>query len=275
MITYQELLKSGENELVSSNMSDAELDAWYLLEYLTGMSRAKFFLDRDMEVSDEIKDRYLSLIHMRKEHIPLQHITGTQEFMGFDFFVNENVLVPRQDTECLVENVLPFAHGKKILDMCTGSGCIIISLKKLEETAECTGADISKKALEVAQKNAASNEAEVYFQESERFEKINGQYDIIVSNPPYIRPDVIKTLEPEVREHDPMLALDGGEDGLMFYRILAKEGKKHLAGPGMMFMEIGHDQGRAVEEIFENEGFKEVVVKKYVCEIDRVVMALK
>ena len=228
MITYQELLKSGENELVSSNISDAELDAWYLLEYITGMSRAKFFLDRDMEVSDEIKDRYLSLIHMRKEHIPLQHITGTQEFMGFDFFVNENVLVPRQDTECPVENVLPFAHGKKILDMCTGSGCIIISLKKLEETAECTGADISKKALEVAQKNAASNEAEVYFIESDMFEKINGKYDIIVSNPPYIRPDVIKTLEPEVREHDPMLALDGGEDGLMFYRILAKEGKKHL-----------------------------------------------
>ena len=141
MITYQELLKSGENELVSSNISDAELDAWYLLEYITGMSRAKFFIDRDMEVSDEIKDRYRSLIHMRKEHIPLQHITGTQEFMGFDFFVNENVIVPRQDTECLVENVLPFAHGKKILDMCTGSGCIIISLKKLEETAECTGAD--------------------------------------------------------------------------------------------------------------------------------------
>lgn len=275
MITYQELLKSGENELVSSNISDAELDAWYLLEYLTGMSRAKFFLDRDMEVSDEIKDRYLSLIHMRKEHIPLQHITGTQEFMGFDFFVNENVLVPRQDTECLVENVLPFAHGKKILDMCTGSGCIIISLKKLEETAECTGADISKKALEAAQKNAASNEAEVYFKESDMFEKINGKYDIIVSNPPYIRPDVIKTLEPEVREHDPMLALDGGEDGLMFYRILAKEGKKHLAGPGMMFMEIGHDQGRAVKEIFENEGFKEVVVKKDLCENDRVVMAVK
>lgn len=275
MITYQELLKSGENELVSSNISDAELDAWYLLEYITGMSRAKFFLDRDMEVSDEIKDRYLSLIHMRKEHIPLQHITGTQEFMGFDFFVNENVLVPRQDTECLVENVLPFAHGKKILDMCTGSGCIIISLKKLNETAECTGADISKKALEVAQKNAASNEAEVYFIESDMFEKINGKYDIIVSNPPYIRPDLIKTLEPEVREHDPMLALDGGEDGLMFYRILAKEGKKHLAGPGMMFMEIGHDQGRSVKEIFENEGFKEVVVKKDLCENDRVVMAVK
>ena len=159
--------------------------------------------------------------------------------------------------------------------MCTGSGCIIISLKKLEETAECTGADISKKALEVAQKNAASNEAEVYFKESDMFEKINGKYDIIVSNPPYIRPDVIKTLEPEVREHDPMLALDGGEDGLMFYRILAKEGKKHLAGPGMMFMEIGHDQGRAVKEIFENEGFKEVVVKKDLCENDRVVMAVK
>lgn len=273
MTTYGELLKSGEKELLASGISDAGIDAWYLLEYLTGMTRAGFFLERDREVSDEIKDRYVSLIQRRKEHIPLQHITGTQEFMGFDFFVNENVLVPRQDTECLVENVLPYADGKKILDMCTGSGCIIISLKKLVETADCTGADISKKALEVAKKNAASNKAEVYFVESDMFENINEKYDIIVSNPPYIRPEVIKTLEPEVREHDPMLALDGGEDGLMFYHILAKEGKKHLASSGMMFMEIGYDQGRAVKDIFEDEGFKDVVVRKDLCENDRVVIA--
>lgn len=273
MPTYGELLKSGEKELLASGISDAGIDAWYLLEYLTGMTRAGFFLDRDREVSDEIKDRYGSLIQRRKEHIPLQHITGTQEFMGFDFFVNENVLVPRQDTECLVENVLPYADGKKILDMCTGSGCIIISLKKLVETADCTGADISKKALEVAKKNAVSNKAEISFVESDMFQNINEKYDIIVSNPPYIRPEVIKTLEPEVREHDPMLALDGGEDGLMFYRVLAREGKKHLVSSGMMFMEIGYDQGRAVKDIFEYEGFKDVVVKKDLCENDRVVIA--
>ena len=274
-ITYQNLLQVGRSHLEKMNILDAALDSRYLLEYVTGQNNGWLFLHGSESAEQKEIAAYTDLIKKRARHIPLQHLTGVQEFMGLSFYVNEHVLVPRQDTECLVENVLPFAHGKKILDMCTGSGCIIISLKKLEETAECTGADISKKALEVAQKNAASNEAEVYFKESDMFEKINGKYDIIVSNPPYIRHDVIKTLEPEVREHDPMLALDGGEDGLMFYRILAKEGKKHLAGPGMMFMEIGHDQGRAVKEIFENEGFKEVVVKKDLCENDRVVMAVK
>lgn len=273
MLTYEELLKIGENELLMSDISDANIDAWYLLEYVTGMSRAAFFLKRSENISQKEENEYREVINKRKKHIPLQHITGTQEFMGFDFFVNENVLVPRQDTECLVENVLPYAYGKKILDMCTGSGCIIISLKKLEETAECTGVDISEKALEIALKNARSNEADVSFIKSDMFKNIIEKYDIIVSNPPYIRPDVIKTLEPEVREHDPMLALDGGEDGLMFYRILAEEGKKHLARPGRIFMEIGYDQGKAVKEIFENEGFKEVVVKKDLCENDRVVIA--
>ena len=273
MLTYEELLKIGENELLMSDISDANIDAWYLLEYVTGMSRAAFFLKRAENISQKEENEYREVINKRKKHIPLQHITGTQEFMGFDFWVNENVLVPRQDTECLVENVLPYAYGKKILDMCTGSGCIIISLKKLEETAECTGVDISEKALEIALKNARSNEADISFIKSDMFKNIMEKYDIIVSNPPYIRPDVIKTLEPEVREHDPMLALDGGEDGLRFYRILAEEGKKHLARPGRIFMEIGYDQGKAVKEIFENEGFKEVVVKKDLCENDRVVIA--
>ena len=273
MLTYEELLKIGENELLMSDISDANIDAWYLLEYVTGMSRVAFFLKRAENISQKEENEYREVINKRKKHIPLQHITGTQEFMGFDFLVNENVLVPRQDTECLVENVLPYAYGKKILDMCTGSGCIIISLKKIEETAECTGVDISEKALEIALKNARSNEADVSFIKSDMFKNIMEKYDIIVSNPPYIRPDVIKTLEPEVREHDPMLALDGGEDGLRFYRILAEEGKKHLARPGRIFMEIGYDQGKAVKEIFENEGFKEVVVKKDLCENDRVVIA--
>ena len=192
--------------------------------------------------------------------------------MGLDFFVNENVLVPRQDTECLVENVISYANDKKILDMCTGSGCIIISVKKFVQTAECTGADISEKALEIALKNADLNNVPVSFIKSDMFENISEKYDIIVSNPPYIRPDVIKTLEPEVREHDPWLALDGGEDGLSFYRILAKEGKKYLNSQGMIFMEIGYDQGQAVKEIFESEGFVDIVIKKDLCKNDRVVI---
>lgn len=272
MITYEKMLKNGEKELLSSDIADAKLDAWYLLEYVTGMSRASFFLEREKVVSDREEEIYRKLINKRKEHIPLQHITGIQEFMGFDFLVNENVLVPRQDTECLVENVLPYAENKKILDMCTGSGCIIISLKKLCNKTECTGADISEKALEIAKKNAASNEAEISFIKSDMFENITEKYDIIVSNPPYIRPDIIKTLEPEVREHDPMLALDGGEDGLLFYRLLAKEGKKYLMKSGMIFMEIGYDQGEAVKEIFEAEGFKDIVIKKDLCGNDRVVI---
>lgn len=272
MITYEELLKNGEKELLSSDINDAKLDAWYLFEYVTKMSRAVFFLERNKIASEKEVNEYRQVIEKRKEHIPLQHITGIQEFMGLDFFVNENVLVPRQDTECLVENVLPYVKNKKILDMCTGSGCIIISIKKLGDTDDCTGVDISEKALEVAGKNAVSNKVNISFIKSDMFENVTGKYDIIVSNPPYIRPEVIKTLEPEVREHDPMLALDGGADGLSFYRILAKEGKKYLRKSGMIFMEIGYDQGRTVKEIFESEGFKDVVIKKDLCSNDRVVI---
>mgnify|MGYP000329061388 FL=1 len=261
MFTYKELLKKGENELLASDISDAAIDAWYLFEYVTDMSRASFFIRRNEEIPEEQANAYIEVIEKRKKRIPLQHITGKQEFMGLDFFVNENVLVPRQDTECLVEN-----------DMCTGSGCIIISVKKFVQTAECTGADISEKALETALKNADLNNVPVSFIKSDMFENISEKYDIIVSNPPYIRPDVIKTLEPEVREHDPWLALDGGEDGLSFYRILAKEGKKYLNSQGMIFMEIGYDQGQAVKEIFESEGFVDIVIKKDLCKNDRVVI---
>lgn len=272
MFTYKELLKKGENELLASDISDAAIDAWYLFEYVTDMSRASFFIRRNEEIPEEQANAYIEVIEKRKKRIPLQHITGKQEFMGLDFFVNENVLVPRQDTECLVENVISYANDKKILDMCTGSGCIIISVKKFVQTAECTGADISEKALETALKNADLNNVPVSFIKSDMFENISEKYDIIVSNPPYIRPDVIKTLEPEVREHDPWLAIDGGEDGLSFYRILAKEGKKYLNSQGMIFMEIGYDQGQAVKEIFESEGFVDIVIKKDLCKNDRVVI---
>ena len=163
MFTYKELLKKGENELLASDISDAAIDAWYLFEYVTDMSRASFFIRRNEEIPEEQANAYIEVIEKRKKRIPLQHITGKQEFMGLDFFVNENVLVPRQDTECLVENVISYANDKKILDMCTGSGCIIISVKKFVQTAECTGADISEKALETALKNADLNNVPVSF----------------------------------------------------------------------------------------------------------------
>ena len=228
MFTYEELLKKGENELLASDISDAAIDAWYLFEYVTDMSRASFFIRSNEEISEEQANAYIEIIEKRKKRIPLQHITGKQEFMGLDFFVNENVLVPRQDTECLVENVISYAKDKKILDMCTGSGCIIISVKKFVQTAECIGADISEKALEVALKNANLNNVPVSFIKSDMFENISEKYDIIVSNPPYIRPDVIKTLEPEVREHDPWLALDGGRTVLVFTGFLQKKERNIL-----------------------------------------------
>ena len=271
MLTYEELLKIGENELLMSDISDANIDAWYLLEYVTGMSRVAFFLKRAENISQKEENEYREVINKRKKHIPLQHITGTQEFMGFDFLVNENVLVPRQDTECLVENVLPYAYGKKILDMCTGSGCIIISLKKIEETAECTGVDISEKALEIALKNARSNEADVSFIKSDMFKNIMEKYDIIVSNPPYIETDEIETLSDEVRLFDPMMALDGDKDGLKFYRNITEQAAGYLKRGGWLMYEIGCSQAVAVSEIMHKNGFAEVTVIKDLSGLDRVV----
>ena len=214
-MTLKELYNTGTDILKNASIQESSLDAWYLLEYVTGITRARYFVDSQQTVPQNHQKQYLQLIQKRAEHIPLQHLTGVQEFMGLEFHVNEHVLIPRQDTEILVETALEklkeISNPVNLLDMCTGSGCILLSIlyyMKNKKQITGTGVDISDKALEVARKNAKSLGLSVDFLQSDLFDKITDKYSMIVSNPPYIRSDVIKTLQEEVREHDPMLALD-------------------------------------------------------------------
>ena len=214
---------------------------------------------------------------LRASHVPLQHITGVQEFMGLGFCVNEHVLVPRQDTEVLVESVLEVLKpGMEVLDMCTGSGCILISLLKLCGLADVkgVGVDISEEALKVAIRNAEKLGIDAMFLHSDLFKKVDGVYDIIVSNPPYIRTTVIEELKEEVKFHDPFIALDGKEDGLYFYRRIVEESPKFLKKCGKLYFEIGHDQGEAVSKVMRDAGFTDVTVKKDLAGLDRVVFGV-
>ncbi len=265
----------GKRELAGANIEDAATDAWYLLEFVTGVSRQQYFLNAQAQITEEQEKTYQKYIEMRKSHIPLQHITGEQEFMGFTFQVNKHVLVPRQDTECLVEAVLDVLEpDMQILDMCTGSGCILISLIKLGKNVQGTGVDISEEALKVAKENAKNLEVTPKFVHSDLFENVTEKYDIIVSNPPYIRTEVIQGLQEEVKLHDPMLALDGKEDGLYFYRKMIAEGPKYLKAGGKVYFEIGHDQGEDVKALMVERGFTDVTVKKDLAGLDRVVFGV-
>ena len=220
-------------------------------------------------------------IRKRAQHIPLQHLTHQGYFMGYEFFVNENVLVPRQDTEVLVEEALSLIKEKEvpqILDMCTGSGCILLSLLLEREDALGTGADLSEKALSVAEKNRETYHLETRAEliksdmfQSGYFEGKKESFDIIVSNPPYIPTEEIEKLQAEVRFHDPFMALDGKEDGLYFYRIIAKNAGEYLKPGGFLACEIGCDQGEDVKKMFESCGFSDVKVIKDLAGLDRVV----
>ena len=273
--SYEQLLLDAAERLKEAEIADADIDAWYLLELVTGMSRASYFLEKYNRPSDEEIRKYEELLEKRISHIPLQHITGRQEFMGLDFMVSEDVLCPRQDTETLVESVLEYTSGRKVLDVCTGSGCIAVALMKIGNAACCDAVDLSEAALDIAKQNAEFNDVSINFIKSDMFEKIDGKYDIIVSNPPYIRPDVIETLMPEVREHEPLMALDGGSDGLDFYRIIAAQSKEHLEENGILAVEIGYDQWEDVSELFRQNGFRDIVRIKDLSQNDRVVMCKK
>lgn len=273
--SYEQLLLDAAERLKEAEIADADIDAWYLLELVTGMSRASYFLEKYNRPSDEEIRKYEELLEKRISHIPLQHITGRQEFMGLDFIVSEDVLCPRQDTETLVESVLEYTSGRKVLDVCTGSGCIAVALMKLGNASCCDAVDLSEAALDIAKQNAEFNDVSINFIKSDMFEKIDGKYDIIVSNPPYIRPDVIETLMPEVREHEPLMALDGGSDGLDFYRIIAAQSKEHLEENGILAVEIGYDQWEDVSELFRQNGFRDIVRIKDLSQNDRVVMCKK
>lgn len=271
-MNLQEAYKYGEKELQQEKIEDASLDAWYLLEYVTGINRAMYFLQMHTQLEDEQWKTYEHYIAQRKQHIPLQHITGVQEFMGLEFLVNEHVLIPRQDTEVLVEEVQKILRpGMHVLDMCTGSGCIILSLVTNRKDIQGTGVDLSQEALKVAQKNQEKQGADIRLIHSDLFENVDGTYDIIVSNPPYIRTDVIEELKEEVKFHDPYMALDGKEDGLYFYRQIVEKSPQFLNKGGKLYFEIGHDQGEAVKDLMTAQGFTDVVVKKDLAGLDRVV----
>ena len=348
---WADVLNYGKKILKNAGIVEADLDAWYLFEQSFGISRAQYFLcarenivgstAQKIAVQEQhgdllesgnalecaelwLKEKlsaYENALKKRAARIPLQQIIGQQEFMGLSFFVNEHVLIPRQDTETLVELVLQEQKDKdiSILDMCTGSGCIAVSLKKLGGYAHVEGADISEESLKVAKRNSEEilenndvnndavssrteqiqnctnltnnqnkqdnseermvseasklSQAGVTFRHSDMFSNFpeTEQFDVIVSNPPYIPSAVIEELEPEVRDHEPRGALDGTADGLYFYRILAEECAKHLTPGGHVYFEIGYDQGMAVKELLDNHGFKDTRVIQDLTGKDRVV----
>ena len=280
---YKDIYLWGRENLEKAGITEFELDARLLLEHICHTNRNTLLVHGDKEVTGEEEQEYREAIALRSSRIPLQHITGVQEFMGLEFKVNKHVLCPRQDTECLVEEVMRYLHdGNRILDMCTGSGCILLSLLHYSNHCSGIGVDISKEALKVASENVLNiasmkrpnpwDEKTVELLHSDLFAEVpKEKFDIIVSNPPYIASSVIPTLMEEVREHEPMFALDGMEDGLFFYRKIVAESRNYLAKEGMLFFEIGHDQGQAVSEMMEKAGFKEVNVVKDFAGLDRVV----
>lgn len=286
MKTLEALLKEGICALEAAHIEEARLDAWLLLEYVTGRNRAWYFAHSDEPAEEETEYRYMELCRKRAGHIPLQHLTGTACFMGYDFFVDEHVLVPRQDTECLAEEGLRLLKDRKnprILDMCTGSGCILLSMLMEIPDAVGTGADLSEEALLVAERNKKSLNLEEralfvksdvfsgeYFLQNSGIEQ--PEYDMLISNPPYIATAEIQRLMDEVRLHDPYMALDGREDGLYFYRRITGECSPWLKSGGWLLYEIGYDQGPAVKEIMEEAGFCHVEVKKDLAGLDRVVI---
>lgn len=270
---YAKLYQIGKEQLQKAGITDAELDARLLLEFICHTDRNALYAHGDQEIEDEKMHDFLQLIEKRAVHIPLQHLTGEQNFMGLDFLVNEHVLIPRQDTEILVEEIMRDLHdGIRILDMCTGSGCILLSLLHYSNDCSGVGVDVSEDALAVARQNADRlAEKQAVFIQSDLFEKVEGSFDLIVSNPPYIRSQEIAGLMPEVREHEPHLALDGKEDGLYFYREIIKGAEHHLKRGGQLFFEIGYDQGEAVKALLVANGYTEVAVVKDYAGLDRVV----
>ena len=272
-MTYRECYEKGCLALQTAGIEEATLDARLLLEAVCGTNRNDLLVHGEQSVTPEAEEKYLGWIGQRAEHIPLQQLTGEQDFMGLTFAVNEHVLIPRQDTEILVEEIMRDLHdGIRILDMCTGSGCILLSLLHYSNDCSGVGVDVSEDALAVARQNADRlAEKQAVFIQSDLFEKVEGSFDLIVSNPPYIRSQEIVGLMPEVREHEPHLALDGKDDGLHFYREIIKGAMLHLKRGGQLFFEIGYDQGEAVQALLAANGYTEIAVVKDYAGLDRVV----
>lgn len=274
-MTYRELYDYGEGELKKAGIAEASLDARLLLEYICHTDRNTLLVHGDSERSPLEEEFYKVTIAKRSEHIPLQHITGEQEFMGLSFRVNEHTLIPRQDTEILVEEAMRYlSDGMRILDLCTGTGCILLSLLKYSNECEGVGVDISAGALSVARENARRLGLTAELLHGDLFEPLEGRsFDMIVSNPPYIASGVIPTLMPEVREHEPLEALDGREDGLYFYREIIRRAPLYMSMGAMLFLEIGCDQAEAVCALLRERGFDKIEVIKDYAGLNRVVSA--
>lgn len=272
-MTYREAIDMGEKLLSENGIADARTDAWLLLAMACKIDRNFYYLHMKEDITEEEKAEYESVLKKRAERIPLQYITGEQEFMGLGFLVNSNVLIPRADTEVLVEEALKIIKpGMKVLDLCTGSGCIIISILKNVPDAEGTATDISRQALIVAKENARRNNVSPLFETSDLLDHVQGRFDVIVSNPPYIRTEEIAKLMPEVRDFEPYDALDGKEDGLYFYRRIIAESREHLEPGGYLMFEIGYDQGEDVSALMAKSGYQEIEVIKDLAGLDRVVI---
>lgn len=293
-MTYRELLENETKQLTKLRLPDAQTDAWLLFEAITGMNLATYLVCQEEEAPEEVVAAYEGYIESRLQGKPVQLIIGETEFMGFKFKVDGGELIPRQDTEILVEKVLEFKKKYdsitgaatleqatkpatlRVLDLFTGTGCIAISLALLGNFEKVCAGDISEAAYKNAKLNADNNGAAIDLRLGDMFEPFAREvFDIITANPPYIRSAEIKNLMPEVRDYDPKIALDGGADGLMFYRRLAVAARPHLTHGGAIFMEIGYDQAADVSNIFTDMGYKNIKVIKDYSGNDRVVIARK
>ncbi len=294
-LPLKELIKIGENQLREAGIMDSARDAKDLYCFLDKLDAVGLMMHWQDVLADNTCEAYFELIERRASGEPMQYITGVQEFMGLTFNVNPSVLIPRQDTETMVEDALEVLskgtlrgeafvekpNFKDVLDLCTGSGAIGVSIAKLNGNVKVTCSDLSDKALETAKGNANANGLKsVKFEQGDLFAPFCGKlgkkkFDFIISNPPYIESEVIPTLQMEVKDHEPMMALDGGEDGLDFYKRIAEESPNHLKKGGVLMMEIGYNQGDAVCHLLEEtDRFEKVVCLKDLAHKDRIVVGL-
>lgn len=279
MASVGELLQYGKKVLMESGNEYAKYEGKVLLEEVLGITYLQMLMNEDMPVSQKQEQQYRDMLDKRCNHYPLQYILGYTYFMDYTFMVEEGVLIPRNDTEVLVEladkllsTYEPYMKKKvSLLDMCCGSGCIGISLKLYHKELALSLCDVSKKALSVTKKNLEKYEIQGTLTESNLFRNVDGKFSMIVCNPPYIESEVIPTLMPEVKNYEPMLALDGGTDGLDFYKSIIKEAPAYMEEKGYLFFEIGYNQGQAVRDLMCHAGFCEVQVQKDYAGLDRVV----
>ncbi|MBP3502348.1 MAG: peptide chain release factor N(5)-glutamine methyltransferase [Clostridia bacterium] len=277
-MNLKELLNYAKIYLSKNKIEDAGIISKLLIEYIFNIEKEKIILFYEKELDENSIKRYKTLLEKIVLGVPVQYIINKQEFMNLNFYVDENVLIPQPDTEILVEEIINQYNGKKckILDLCTGSGAIAIALAKYIEYAEIVASDISVKALQIAKLNAEKNlvHRKIKFIESDMFTKINdNNFDIIVSNPPYIKTEVIKRLDTQVQQ-EPSIALDGGQDGLKFYKIIVNNSYKYLSNDGKIFLEIGYDQKEDVINLLNKSNYyKDIYSKKDLGKNDRIIVA--